>query len=105
GGEFFGCPVETSAEGTIEFSEFPAVWGGRDVKGVRLRFAGGRIVDASAESEQEFLISTLDTDEGARRLGEPGIGCNPPITRYMRNTHFDEKIDGTMNLAVRHGFA
>ena len=105
GGEFFGCPVETSAEGTIAFSEFPAVWGGRDVKGVRLRFAEGRAVDASAEAEEEFLIATLDTDEGARRLGELGIGCNPGITRHMRNTHFDEKIDGTVHLAVGHGFA
>jgi aminopeptidase len=105
GGEFFGCPVETSAEGAIVFSEFPAVWGGRDVKSVRLRFSGGRIVDASAETEQDFLIATLDTDEGARRLGELGIGCNPAITRYMRNTHFDEKMDGTVHLAVGHGFA
>jgi aminopeptidase len=105
GGEFFGCPVETSAEGTVTFSEFPAVWSGRDVKGVRLRFEGGRIVDASAETEQEFLLATLDTDEGARRLGELGIGCNPAITRYMRNTHFDEKMDGTVHFAVGHGFA
>jgi hypothetical protein len=85
------------------FSEFPAVWGGRDVKGVRLRFCDGRIVDASAETEQDFLIATLDADEGARRLGELGIGCNPAITRYMRNTHFDEKMDGTVHLAVGHG--
>jgi aminopeptidase len=105
GGEFFGCPVETSADGTIAFSEFPAVWGGRDVKGVRLRFSDGRIVDASADTELDFLIATLDTDEGARRLGELGIGCNPAITRYMRNTHFDEKMDGTVHLAVGHGFA
>ncbi|MGN6378889.1 MAG: aminopeptidase [Gaiellales bacterium] len=105
GGEFFGCPVETSAEGTIAFAEFPAVWSGRDVSGVRLRFEGGRVVDAAADSEQPFLLETLDADEGARRLGELGVGCNPGITRYVRNTHFDEKIDGTVHLALGAGFA
>jgi aminopeptidase len=105
GGEFFGCPVETSAEGTIAFTEFPSVWAGRDVRGIRLRFSGGRVVDASAESEQDFLLETLDTDAGARRIGELGIGCNPGITRYMRNVYFDEKIDGTVHIALGSGFA
>ncbi|MFN0156372.1 MAG: aminopeptidase [Gaiella sp.] len=105
GGEFFGCPVETSAEGTIAFTEFPAVWSGREVKGIRLRFAEGVVVDASADTEEEFLISMLDTDEGSRRIGELGIGCNPGITRYMRHTHFDEKIDGTVHIALGEGFA
>jgi aminopeptidase len=105
GGEFFACPVETSAEGTIAFTEFPAIWSGREVRGVRLRFSGGRVVDASADTEERFLLETLDTDDGARRLGELGIGCNPGITRFMRNTHFDEKIDGTVHLAVGAGFA
>jgi len=104
GGEFFACPVEDSAEGTIAFTEFPALWGGRDVRGVRLRFSAGRVVDASADTEEEFLRETLDTDEGARRIGELGIGCNPAITRYMRNTYFDEKIDGTVHIALGHGF-
>ena len=53
GGEFFGCPVETSAEGTIAFTEFPAVWSGREASGIRLRFSGGRVVDASADSEED----------------------------------------------------
>ncbi len=105
GGEFFACPVETSAEGTIAFSEFPAVWGGHEVRGIRLRFAGGRVVDASADSEEDFLLQTLDTDEGARRIGELGIGCNPGITRYMGNVYFDEKIGGTVHLALGFGFA
>ncbi len=104
GGEFFGCPVEDSAEGTILFSEFPGVYGGRHVEGIRLRFESGRIVDASADSEEEYLLKTIDTDEGARRLGELGIGCNPGITRHMRNTLFDEKIDGTVHVAVGTGF-
>ena len=104
GGEFFGCPVETSAEGTIAFTEFPSVWGGREVRRIRLRFAGGRVVDASADSEEAFLLEVLDTDDGARRIGELGIGCNPGITRYMGNVYFDEKIDGTVHLALGFGF-
>ena len=104
GGEFFGCPLEDSAEGTIHFSEFPAVHAGRHVTGIRLRFEAGRVVDASADSNEDFLLETLDTDEGARRVGELGIGCNPGITRHMRNTLFDEKIDGTAHIAIGTGF-
>jgi aminopeptidase len=103
GGEFFGCPVEDSAEGTIAFKEFPAVYGGREMNGIRLRFEGGLVVDATAETNEDYLIETLDSDEGSRRLGELGIGCNPGITRYMRNTLFDEKIDGTVHLALGNG--
>jgi aminopeptidase len=103
GGEFFFSPVEDSAQGTVAFTEFPAVYSGREVTGIRLRFEGGRVVDASATAEEEFLIETLDRDEGARRLGELGIGCNPGITRHMKNTLFDEKIDGTVHLALGNG--
>jgi len=74
GGEFFTSPVEDSAEGEIVFGEFPAVYAGREVRGIRLRFEGGRVVDASAEVNEDFLIEQLDLDEGARRLGELGIG-------------------------------
>jgi aminopeptidase len=104
GGEFFMCPVETSAEGTIAFTEFPAVWSGRELRGVRLRFSEGRVVEASAETEEAFLLELLDTDEGARRIGELGIGCNPGIDRYMRNVYFDEKMDGTIHVALGMGF-
>jgi aminopeptidase len=105
GGEFFGCPVEDSAEGTISFEEFPQLRDGRQLRGVRLRFAAGLVVDAFAEAEEDFLIRTLDTDEGARRIGELGVGCNPGITRYMGNVYFDEKIDGTAHLALGFGFS
>jgi aminopeptidase len=104
GGEVFYSPVEDSAEGTIEFSEFPGVYAGREVDGITLTFSGGRIVDASARTNEVFLVTTLDTDEGARVLGELGIGCNPGITRHMKNVAFDEKIDGTVHLAVGKGF-
>jgi aminopeptidase len=103
GGEFYFSPVEDSAEGTIAFTEFPARYAGRIVRDIRLRFEGGKIVDASASSEEDFLIEVLDRDEGSRRLGELGIGCNPGITRYMQNTLFDEKMDGTVHLALGNG--
>ena len=61
-------------------------------------------MDASADSEEAYLLEVLDTDEGARRLGEIGFGCNPGVTRYMRNTLFDEKINGTVHLALGNGF-
>jgi aminopeptidase len=105
GGEVFYSPLEDSAEGAIEFSEFPAVYYGREVDGVRLVFRGGQIVDATARSGEAFLIDTLDTDQGARRLGELGIGCNPRIQRFMKNVAFDEKIDGTVHLAVGNSYA
>ncbi len=103
GGEFFYSPLEDSASGTIAFTEFPAVYAGREVTGIRLRFDEGRVVDASADSNESFLLETLDLDDGARRLGELGIGCNPRITRHMKNTLFDEKIDGTVHLALGNG--
>jgi aminopeptidase len=104
GGEFYLCPVETSAEGTIAFSEFPAVRSGREMHGVRLRFSAGRVVDASAQTDEDYLLETLDTDEGARRIGELGMGCNPGIERYTRNVYFDEKMDGTVHIALGLGF-
>ena len=104
GGEFFGCPVEDSAEGVISFSEFPAVYGGREVQRIRMRFEGGRVVDATATAHEDFLLEMLDSDDGSRRLGELGIGCNPGITRHMRNTLFDEKIAGTVHLALGNSF-
>jgi aminopeptidase len=104
GGEVFYSPVEDSAEGVITYSEYPACYLGHEVGGVRLQFEGGRIVDASATGDEEFLLGTLDTDEGARRLGEFGIGCNPGIQRHMKNTLFDEKMEGTIHLAVGTGF-
>jgi len=100
GGEVFYSPVEDSAEGVITFSEFPAVRFGREVYGARLEFERGRVVKAMARSGEDFLVETLDTDEGSRRLGELGIGCNPAIQRFTRSVGFDEKIGGTIHLAV-----
>ena len=105
GGEVFYSPVEDSAQGVIEFSEFPAVYFGHEVDGARFVFEGGQIVGASARAGEAFLLQTLDSDEGARRLGEFGIGCNPAIQRFMKNVAFDEKIDGTIHLAVGNSYS
>ena len=99
-GEVFYSPVEDSAEGVITFGEFPAVYLGHDVFGARLEFRDGVAVAATAAEGGEFLQQVLATDAGSRRLGELGLGCNPRITRFTRNVLFDEKIDGTVHLAV-----
>ena len=98
-GEFFTGPVEDSVEGEVSF-HLPAVIGGREVSGVRLRFEAGKVVDASAERGEEYLLKLLDTDEGARRLGELGIGTNYGIDRGTREVLLDEKIGGTVHMAV-----
>ena len=103
GGEVFYCPVEDSTEGTVSFSEFPAVQEPDVVDGVRMRYENGRVVEASATANEDVLMRALDIDEGARVLGEFGIGCNPGIQRHLRNTLFDEKIYGTIHLAIGAG--
>ncbi|HJX32577.1 MAG TPA: aminopeptidase, partial [Solirubrobacterales bacterium] len=97
-GEFFTGPVEDSVQGEVTF-HLPAVIGGREVSGVRMRFESGRVVDASAERGEEFLVKLLDTDPGARRLGELGIGTNYGIDRGTREVLLDEKIGGTVHMA------
>lgn len=99
GGEFFLCPLEDTAQGEI-LLDVPSEYRGREVQRVRLRFEAGRVVDASAAVGEDVLHAALDSDAGARFLGELGIGCNPGITRPLRNTLFDEKIDGTIHLAL-----
>ena len=98
-GEFFTGPVEDSVNGEICFS-FPASYGGRTVSGVCLSFEDGKVVDASAEQGEEFLLEMLDTDEGARRLGELGIGTNFGIATATKEILLDEKIGGTVHMAI-----
>ncbi len=102
-GEIFTGPVEDSIEGHAYFS-YPAIEGGREVVGVRLRFEHGRVVKASAEKNEEFLLKTLDTDEGSRRVGEFAIGTNEGITRATRQILFDEKINGSFHMALGAGY-
>ena len=98
-GEIFTGPVETQVDGVIHFS-FPAVFQARVVEGVRLRFEGGEVVEATASRGQEFLEEMLAMDDGARRVGEFAFGMNEAIDEFTRNTLFDEKIGGTVHLAL-----
>ena len=102
-GEIFTGPVEDSVEGHVRFS-YPVVTAGREVHDVRLRFAGGRVVDASAAKNEEYLIRTLDTDPGARVLGEFAFGTNFGISRFIKNILLDEKIGGTVHMALGRGY-
>jgi len=102
-GEFFTGPIEDSAQGEVTF-HLPALIGGREVSGVHLRFDAGKVVDASAERGEAYLIELLDTDPGARRLGELGIGTNYAIDRGTLEVLLDEKIGGTVHLAVGRSY-
>jgi aminopeptidase len=102
-GEIFTSPVEDSVNGWVSFN-YPAVYQGTSVEGVRLEFENGRIVNASAEQNEQFLLTMLDTDEGSRYVGELGIGTNYGISRFTKNILYDEKIGGTFHLALGNGF-
>jgi len=99
GGEFFTGPVEDSANGYIRYS-FPASFGGRSVEDVRLRFENGVVVEASAAQGQDYLDKMLAMDEGACRLGEFAFGNNRNVDRCTKNILFDEKMGGTVHLAL-----
>ena len=98
-GEVFTAPLETSAEGEIRFT-FPAVFRGRQVDDVRLRFHEGEVVEATAAHGQDFLEEMIGVDDGARRIGEFAFGLNEAVNVFTRNTLFDEKIGGTVHLAL-----
>jgi aminopeptidase len=99
GGEFFFSPLEDSAEGTV-YLDVPTELDGAPVSGIRLVFRKGHVEGASAEQGEAELLAALDLDEGARFVGELGIGCNEGITRPMRSILFDEKMAGTVHLAL-----
>lgn len=103
GGEIFTGPVEDQTEGTIAFS-FPAYLRGREVTGVRLVFEKGKVVQATASSGQDFLDQMLNMDEGARRLGEFAFGTNYGVQRFTKNTLFDEKMGGTLHMALGRAY-
>jgi len=102
-GEIFTSPVEESINGWVSFS-YPAIFQGAFVEGIRLEFENGRVVNASAEKNEEFLLKMLDTDEGSRFVGELGIGTNYGISRFTKNISYDKKIGGTFHLALGSGF-
>jgi aminopeptidase len=102
-GEVFTSPVETETEGEIRFS-FPAIFHGRSVEDIRLRFEGGRVIAAEAKTANDYLQSLLDMDDGSRILGELAFGMNYEIERFTRDILFDEKIGGTIHLALGASF-
>ncbi len=102
-GEVFTGPVENSVEGCVFFS-YPAIYQGREVTGIRLWFEGGKVVKALADKGEDLLLKALDTDEGARYVGEFAIGTNEGIDRFTRQILFDEKIGGSFHMAVGAGY-
>lgn len=102
-GEIFTGPVEDSVNGWVRFT-YPAIRAGREVEGVELEFKDGKVVNARAEKNEAFLVSQLDSDEGSRFLGEFAVGTNYGIDRFTKSILFDEKIGGTIHMAVGAGY-
>ncbi len=98
-GEIFTCPIEESVEGHIRYT-FPAVYQGKEVEDVRIKFVKGKAIEAKASKGEEYLNSVLNTDEGARFVGEFSFGNNYGIQRFIKHTLFDEKIGGTIHIAL-----
>jgi aminopeptidase len=102
-GEVFTSPVEDSAEGEIAFT-YPVCTQGKEIEDIRLRFEAGRVVEAFASKNEAFLRSMIATDDGSCYLGEVGIGTNFGIDRMSKNILFDEKMGGTVHLALGNSY-
>ena len=102
-GEIFTGPVEESVNGWVKFT-YPAYFGGNEVVGAALTFEDGRVVKAEAERNEDFLLAALDTDAGSRYLGEFAIGTNEHIQQFTGSILFDEKIGGTVHMALGQGY-
>ncbi|HZZ99047.1 MAG TPA: aminopeptidase [Candidatus Saccharimonadia bacterium] len=102
-GEAFTAPVDDSVEGEVYFN-FPLLRQGKMIRDIHLWFEKGKVVKATASENQDFLNKILDTDAGARRLGEFAVGGNPRIKNYMYNVLFDEKIEGTVHMALGEAY-
>jgi aminopeptidase len=102
-GEIFTGPVETSANGWVRYT-YPAVYQGRVVEGVELTFEKGRVIKASAKKNQDLLLQMLESDAGARYIGEFAIGTNFEINRFTHNILLDEKIGGSFHMALGAGY-
>ncbi|WP_254861473.1 aminopeptidase [Halovivax gelatinilyticus] len=103
GGEVFTAPIPDSVEGTVRFDK-PLMAQGREVQDVFLQFEDGEVVSHSAGKNEEVLTAVLNTDPGAKRLGELGIGMNRDIDRFTYNMLFDEKMGDTVHLAVGRAY-
>lgn len=102
-GEIFTGPVEDSVDGWVRFT-YPVVAFGREIEGIELKFEQGRVVQASAEKNEAFLLSALDSDAGARYIGEFAIGTNFGIKRFTKSILFDEKLGGSFHMALGAGY-
>ncbi len=102
-GEIFTGPVEDSVEGWIRFT-YPAIRMGREVEGIELKLEKGKVVKATAEKNEAFLLEMLEVDDGARYVGEFAIGTNKRINRFIKNMLFDEKTGGTIHMALGAGY-
>ena len=102
-GEIFTSPVENSVNGWVRF-KYPALFGGQEVEDIELWFENGKVIKEKAARNQELLTAQLNTDRGARILGEWGIGTNYNIKKFSKNMLFDEKLGGTIHLAMGLGF-
>lgn len=102
-GEVFIAPVETTTEGFIHYS-FPVISGGREVSGVTLKFKKGAVVSAKAVKNEKFLKTMIKIDKGAKYLGEFGIGMNPNINKFIKQILFDEKMCGSIHLALGRAY-
>jgi len=103
-GEIFTSPVEDSVNGWVRFA-YPGIYAGREVGDIELWFEDGKVVKEKAGKGQELLTTLLNTDGGARYLGEWGIGTNYDIQRFTKNMLFDEKLGGTIHFALGFGFS
>jgi aminopeptidase len=102
-GEIFTGPIEKSVNGHIRYT-YPACLHGREVEDVRLQFKDGKVIKATAAKNEQFLLKMLESDEGAKYMGEFAFGTNFGIQRFTKNTLFDEKIGGTIHLALGQGY-
>lgn len=102
-GEIFTGPIEDSANGHVRFT-YPVVAYGREIEGIELKFEQGRVVQASATKNEAFLLSSLDSDAGARYVGEFAIGTNFGIKRFTKSILFDEKLGGSFHMALGAGY-
>jgi aminopeptidase len=98
-GEVFMAPLRESLNGKVKF-DYPAIRDGKEVTDIELTFKNGKVIDAKSSKNEDFLKAMLATDENSSFVGEFGIGCNPNVTKFTKNLLFDEKIGGTIHLAL-----
>ena len=102
-GEIATAPLTETVDGQIGF-ESPGVLGGRLIHGIRLAWKDGRLVDASSSTNQDFLQAVVRTDPGASLIGEFGLGTNPRLDRFCQDILLDEKIGGTIHIALGRAY-